>query len=127
MKKLMKWSIPLILLLAVLFLIKFDTTIYLAFEAGREPAYVDNVTVKVDESIIYDNVTLYPAWSGINVMVEKRPMRMGFHKVEAVTNNGEVFLRKRVFTLFSHYIMIEYWETANSFTARTGFMPFRFE
>lgn len=126
MKKLLKWGIPLILLLTVLFLIKFDTTIYLAFEAGREPAYVDNVTVKVDEVIIYENVTLYPEWSGINVKVEKRPMRMGFHKIEASTNNGDVFLRKRVFILFSHYIMIQYREKAESFTVRTGFMPYLF-
>lgn len=126
MKKLLKWGIPLILLLTVLFLIKYDTTIYLAFETDREPAYVDNVTVKVDDVIIYDNVTLYPAWSGINVKVEKRPMRMGLHKIEASTNNGEVLLRKGVFILFSYYIMIEYLETAKSFTVETGFRPYLF-
>ncbi len=126
MKKLLKWGIPLILLLIVLFSIRFDITIYLAFEADPGLAYADNVTVKVDDTIIFDNVTLYPEWSGINVKVEKRSMRMGFHKIEASTNNGDIFLRKRVFILFSHYIMIVYWDM-DKFTVRTGFMPFRFE
>lgn len=126
MKKILKRSIPLVLLLIVLFSVKFNTTIYLAFEAGRDPTYVDNVTVKIDNTIIYDNVTLQPAWSNINVMGKKRPMRMGFHKIEASTKNGEIILKKKVFILLSRYIMIQYWETANIFTARTGFMPYLF-
>lgn len=125
MKKLLKWGIPLILLLIVLFLIRFDTTIYLAFEADPGPAYADNVTVKVDDTIIFDNVTLYPEWSGINVKVEKISMRMGLHKIEASTNNGDIFLKQRVFILFSHYIMIVYWDM-DKFTVRTGFKPYLF-
>lgn len=124
-KKILYWSIPLIVL-TILFSIKFNTNIYLSFEGGEELFSV-NITAKVDNIVIYESINVAPEWSGINVKLEKVPLRMGFHKVEAFSESENIAYKKTVFILFNNYIMITYWEGRENFTVRTGFNPFRFE
>ncbi len=115
-----------VLLVGVMFLIKFNTWLYVTVDQTRSDEAYD-ITVSIDNKIVFSQDSVYVPLMGHERI--RVPLRAGFHKIKAYSRKGEITTEKTIFLIWGQMIVVEYFKEVidydpKSLWIRTIFPPY---